>query len=732
MADENKTAQRDPKAEQWVNEIACYDREFERWRKRAEAITKRYRDYDEQDASKKSTSDFNILWSNVQVLMPATFARLPQPDVSRRWRDNDPVGRVAALLLERALSFEIEHYPDYRSAMKNSVLDRFLGGRGTAWVRYEPHFSPMDPPPNPEATETVQVTDDADEANAYEEISNECAPVDYVHWRDFGHTLARTWEEVTGVWRKVYMTRKAMDERFGESAAGIPLDAKPTEDSTTIQRAGGAEQKSLACIYEIWDKATGTALWLSKSTGRLLDERPDPLKLTNFFPCARPLFATTTTDNLVPVPDYKLYQDQAKQLDKLAGKISGLIDMLEVRGVYDKAVPALARLFKEAGNGSLIPVDNWAAFGEKNGLKGSIDIFDISPIVAALNEAYSAQDVVKNTIYEIMGVSDITRGATDPGETLGAQKLKGQYGNMRLRSKQDEVALFATELLQIKAQIMCQHFQPQTFLRIAAADQLMPEDQQYIGPALQLLMGERAANPEMDTAQGPLSSFRVEVSTDSMVQMDESQEKAESNEFLGAVSGYMEKAVPLLEQAPQMAPLVVGLLKFGVSRFKVGRAVEGMIDAALDQMTKQAAQPQPPKPDPEQIKAQAAIALEDKKLANAQQLEQQRMQNDASLAANEQQVQAQQNAHQQSLEAQRDQQQAVIDAQLEQQRLAFDERLANVEAANAERLEQQRLAMEAQMNARDNAVKLQIAQMQAQTAKYTADQKPALQQDWDQ
>jgi len=732
MADEKQTAQRDPKAEKWVNEIACYEREFGPWTKRAKAITKRYRDYDDQEASKKSQSDFNILWSNVQVLMPATFARLPQPDVSRRWRDNDPVGRVAALLLERALSFEIEHYPDYRSAMKNSVLDRFLGGRGTSWVRYEPHFSPMDPPPNPEAGETLQVTDDADEANPYEEVSNECAPVDYVHWKDFGHTLARTWEEVTGVWRKTYLTRETMTKRFGEKGKDIPLDSKPTSMNDSTQRAGGAEQQSLACVYEICDKATGTFLWLAKSTGEILDERADPLKLANFFPCARPLYATTTTDNLVPVPDYKLYQDQAKQLDKLAAKISGLIDMLEVRGVYDKAVPALARMFKEAGNGDLIPVDNWAAFAEKNGLKGAIDLFDIAPIVAALNEAYAAQEVVKNAIYEIMGVSDITRGATDPGETLGAQKLKGQYGNMRLRSKQDEVALFATELLQIKAQIMCQQFQPDIFLRIAAADQLMPEDQQYIGPALQLLMGERAMNPEADTSKGPLSSFRVEVSTDSMVQMDEAQERAESNAFLGAVSDYMEKAVPLLEQAPQLAPLVVGLMKFGVSRFKVGRTVEGMLDAALDQMTKQAAQPQPPKPDPEQIKAEAAIALEDKKLANAQALEQQRMQNDASLAANEQQVQAQQNAHQQSLEAQRDQQQAVIDAQLEQQRLAFDERLANVEAANAERLEQQRMAMEAQMNARDNAVKLQIAELQAQTAKYTADKKPALQQDWDQ
>jgi hypothetical protein len=44
------------------------------------------------------------------------------------------------MMLERALEFELEHYGDYKAAMNNSVLDRLLGGRGVAWVRYEPHI----------------------------------------------------------------------------------------------------------------------------------------------------------------------------------------------------------------------------------------------------------------------------------------------------------------------------------------------------------------------------------------------------------------------------------------------------------------------------------------------------------------------------------------------------------------------------------------------------------------
>src|SRR4051812_25960603 len=87
----------------WMDDVASYDREFTKWSKRVEKIIKRYRD--ERNTDGDDGARFNILHSNVQTLIPATFSKLPQPDVSRRFRDNDPVGRVASLILERALDF---------------------------------------------------------------------------------------------------------------------------------------------------------------------------------------------------------------------------------------------------------------------------------------------------------------------------------------------------------------------------------------------------------------------------------------------------------------------------------------------------------------------------------------------------------------------------------------------------------------------------------------------------
>ena len=651
--------------EDWYNTIAGYERAYKEWEARTDRIIKRYRD--DSRTRNNPNARFNILWSNVQTITPAIFARLPRPDVSRRFRDNDPVARVASMMLERALDYEITHYGDYKSAMSQSVLDRLLGGRGTSWVRYEPHIAgeaggmaegmPED---------GLQVTEDTDEAETeggiyredQERIEYECAPVDYVYWRDFGHTIARTWEEVTAVWRKVYMERAALVERFGEELGNkIPLDTKPENSKTFNEKMG--EGAFEACIYEIWDKTSGEVLWLSKSMGKILDTRPDPLKLENFWPCPKPLYATLTTDKLEPIPDFVLYQDQAKQLDTLADRIDGFINALKVRGVYDASEPSLARLFSEGENNTLIPVKNYAAFSEKGGMMGAINLVDIAPIAQALQMSYQAMDQVKNQIYEIMGIADIQRGQTDPSETLGAQIIKSNNAAGRLKTMQHAVVDFATELLSIKAQIICNHFTDDTIVKISGAMQLSPQDQALIPQALALLRNEAAKN------------FRVEVTSDSMIFQDEQQEKADRLEFLSAMSGFLQQAVPASQANPELTPMLVEMLKFGVTAFKAGKGLEGMIDETADKFREQSkALEGQPKPPPVEIqKLQMQAQMKQAEMQAQLQMEQQKMQMQMELEKAKQEYQAQENQLKFQLEDQRNREQMQMEMDLEQTKM---------------------------------------------------------------
>ena len=650
--------------EDWYKTIMGYERSYKRWEARADRIVKKYKDDSRYD--RNPNARFNILWSNVQTIQPAIFARLPRPDVSRRFRDNDPIGRVASMMLERALEFELEHYGDYKSAMNNAVLDRLLGGRGVSWVRYEPHIvgeesGEADGAPD----DGWEITEDSDEAETegavetenQERIEYECAPVDYVHWKDFGHTIARTWEEVTAVWRKVYMSRPALVERFGEELGyKIPLDTKPDDLKQSYKSDDGVYE---ALIYEIWDKETGKVLWLSKSLGKILDERDDPLGLENFWPCPKPLYSTLTTDSLEPIPDFVIYQDQARELDVLCDRIDGLINALKVRGVYDASASELQRLFSESENNTMIPVHNWMAFAEKQGMKGAIDLVDLAPFASALMSCYQAMEQVKGQIYELMGIADIQRGQTDPNETLGAQIIKSNNAAGRLKTMQHAVVDFATSLLSIKAQIICNHFTDDTLIKISGARQLSPQDQQYIPQAIELLRNEAAKN------------FRIEVTSDSMIYQDEQQEKADRIAFLSAVGSFMQTALPAAQASPELTPMLCEMLKFGVTAFKAGKQLEGIIDQTADDLRMQYEQTKgQPKPPPVEIqKAQMDAQGKMQQLQMQAQLEQAKLQGQMELEKAKQEYQAQENQLKFQLEAQRNQADLEMQARVAQMKM---------------------------------------------------------------
>jgi len=667
--------------EDWYKTIMGYERSYKRWEARVDRIVKKYKDDSRYD--RNPNARFNILWSNVQTIQPAIFARLPRPDVSRRFRDNDPIGRVASMMLERALEFEIEHYGDYKSAMNNAVLDRLLGGRGVSWVRYEPHIvgeesGEADGAPD----DGYQVSEDTDESETPEGMENEdqerieyeCCPVDYVHWKDFGHTIARTWEEVTAVWRRVYMNRPALVERFGEELGyKIPLDTKPDDLKQSYKSDDSVYE---ALIYEIWDKETGKVLWISKSLGKILDERDDPLGLENFWPCPKPLYSTLTTDSLEPIPDFVIYQDQARELDVLCDRIDGLINALKVRGVYDASASELQRLFSEGENNTMIPVNNWMAFAEKQGMKGAIDLVDLAPFASALLSCYQAMEQVKGQIYELMGIADIQRGQTDPNETLGAQIIKSNNAAGRLKTMQHAVVDFATSLLSIKAQIICNHFTDDTIVKISGAMQLSDQDKALIPQAIELLRNEAAKN------------FRIEVTSDSMIYQDEQQEKSDRMAFLQAVGGFFQQAVPLVQSQPELAPMAIEMLKFGVTAFKAGKQLEGIIDETADKLRQQAkaAEGQPKPPSPEQQKMQMQMQIEQSKMQAAQaqaqqnmQLEQQKMQMQMELEKAKQEYQAQENQLKFQLENERNQREADSNSQLEQMKITAGEKKSELD-----------------------------------------------------
>ncbi len=582
----------------WHDQIEQAEKLFKpRFWETGAKIVRRYRD--ERDAVENRKRRFNILWSNVQVLKPALYGRAAKPDVQRRHNDNDPVGRTAALMLERTLSYEVENFTDFDAAMSGAVEDRLLPGRGVSWVRYEPNIVQMPPEeaaqqaPAPQG-EDVQVTEDV-QAPPGERVQSARSPTDYVYWQDFLHNPARTWEEVWWTSRCVYMTKKEGRARFGEIFDAVPIAYDATESTTTKKPKLDHSDKK-AKVYEVWNKRTGKVCWVAKGYPHHLDEKPDPLQLEGFFPCPRPLNATTTTDNVLPVADYCEYQDQAEELDTLTQRISLLTKACKVVGVFNAEHKALLRIFNEGVDNTMIPVDSWAAFAEKGGLKGEVVFLDLSTIIATLAQLYESRESVKQTIYEVMGISDVIRGATNPNETLGAQQLKANFGSSRIKSSQTDVARYASDLFKLKAQIVAKFYPPELIVEMSGIAQTPDgQDQAVVQQAVQLLKNSTSRD------------WRISVEADSLAQLDEQQDKAERVEFVTMLGTALKEAGPIVGAAPELAPLVFESIKFAARGFKVGKSFESIIDQAqraLMQRT-QAGGQQDPKAMQEQAMQQA-------------------------------------------------------------------------------------------------------------------------------
>lgn len=696
MADAAKAADSPTSSATWQRwndeyEQACKAKGYQQWQTRAKKIIKRYRDdrgdgdgaSDGMQSETQMASKFNILWSNVQTLMPALFAKTPKPVVERRYLDRDDVGRTASVILERALLYELDE-GGYQAALRKAVLDRLLPGRGVVWVRYEPKFTPMPAKTSGETADGAASSGDEsltkpDETETGEEVASESTCIDYVDWQDFQTSPARTWEEVWWVDRLVYMTRKELVARFGKKKGdAVPLDWSPNKDlktaPSTAADTGDNEGQMRARVHETWCKTERKVYWWAKSwSDDMLDEKDDPLELENFWPVPKPLFSSMTNESLIPVPDYYEYQDQAVELDDLTNRIAWLTRAIKVTGLFDASIPELQRIFLEGKENELVGVDNMAEFSQKAGPNG-MGVIWLAPMldqIKTLTELFAAREQVKQSLYEITGISDIVRGAATGGgaKTATEQRIKGQFASMRLNDMQAEVARFARDTLRIMGEIIAEHFDPMTLFLVSgfeqyAKDQWPPEPPMPPPSGQPPMMGHNGPPPgpmpggqnvPMGTAPGAqpmpqpmpgsmgapmmppppdpamvaqakaadmfkqaialikndnLRGFRIDIETDSLIEPDQQAMQQSRTELLAAIAQFLPQAIQAGMAMPQLKPLLARLLMFFLRGFKASRDIESAFEQFVDDMTKEAANPAPPPPSPEMLKAQTEAAAQ--------------------------------------------------------------------------------------------------------------------------
>lgn len=721
-------------AARWKSEIQAATKREKPWRDDGEKIVKLYRGED------KKKNRYNILWANTEILRPAIYNSRPNPDVRRRFRDNDPTGKAVSEVLERSLFVMVDSY-ELDCACKNDVLDSLLPGRGVSRLKYVPSITQT--PRETPAEEATEEVDESPDTLSDEELEYEQAVVEHVDWRDYRQGYGRTWDEVPWTAYRHKLTRTDCKMKFDENDfRGIKF-AQPTNDDPNKPGQEVQETSKIAEFWEVWDKEGQRVFFVQEDLDHLLFPKDNkdgapPIDFNGFFPSPEPLRMVEDTSTQIPIPPYQLYEEQAKQLDKLTGRIDHIVAKMKLRGVYDAKLTELSSLMDSAET-ELVPVQNAQAWLQ-SGLDKAISWMPVDQAVAILNSLYEARARQKAIIDELTGISDIVRGDTDPNETMGAQQLKSNYASIRLQRMQKEVQRYVRDLIRLASDVMCEKFGAETFAQMTGLNfptaeqkqqmqmqfqqqQLMQQQQAMQQQAAPPMPGQPPAPPAQPPApmQPPpalqvpswdeiiqmmrsnaMRQFRIDVETDSTIAGTLDSDMKGLAEVMGAITQTIGGLSPLVQAGALPADAAKELVLTVVRRSRMGTAVEDQFDKL------QAPQPPPPPVD-HSVEVAKIKADSDQKVATIrEQSEQQQIKMQAQSDQMHQTLEAQRNQFSEQLKHQREQSQ-------HQQKLQAEHFDSQLQAQKELALEERKAANSLMETKLDAAVRIIVAQIAAKS-----------------
>ena len=716
-------------ARKWKSELQLATRRERDWRDASTKIIKKYR------GEERKKNGFNILWANTEILRPAIYNSRPNPDVRRRFRDEDPLGKAISEVVERCLHVVVDDYST-DCALKNDVLDALLPGRGVSRIRYVPKITQT-----PVATGREQddpADDDAmDSPEVEEELTYEQCRFEHVDWEDLRHGYGRVWDEVAWIAFRCKISKEEAQEKFGEDAVSeikftppdIPDEKKPNQVAT--------ETELVAEFWEVWDKNSKTVFFVQQDALKPLyplatPKGEPPIDLEGFFPIPEPLKIIENTGSLTPIPIFQLYEQQANELDRISIRINKIVDACKLRGVYDSTLTELGDLLKGEDN-DLTPVAKAGPWAQKGGLDAAITWMPTDSAAKVLEILGAARDQSKQIIYEITGISDIIRGASMASETATAQQIKANYASVRLKRMQAEVQRYVRDLLRIAAEVISNKFEQPTLAQMTNLQ--FPTEQQKQMALMQAQATGQPPPPDLANAvtweqiiqairDDRLRSYKIDVETDSTVAGSLEGDMQGLSEVVTAIGGAMQVFAPLVQGGFMPVEAAKEIVLSITRRAKMGISVED----ALEKIQQPPPPPQEQQPQDHSLEVAQINAQKDAQIAQLQtqhekDLEGARLQAEAAKQQSEQQLEQMRLSHEQSLEQMRlETQRMIADAANQTNLMIADMKGQQAATAQANQLaadqqkQQTQIDADSQKQAVDTQSKADLASMKAQSS----------------
>lgn len=551
---------------------------------------------------------YDTFWASMEVLKPAIYAKPPRVIAKPRYSDASPADKVVAELIERVVNSEFER-SNIDLHLREVRDDLALLNRGVLRVTYE------------------------------SKDGEKRVCIDHVDRLDYRHEPVRYWHELGWEAFGAWMTQPEMRERFEEhsgdeykKATYLSRHERDSDDE------GNTDEVMKALVWEVWSKTDNKVYWVTEGVDVVLDESDPYLNIRDFFPGPRPAYGTLKRRTLIPVPDFRRYAPLLDQINLATSKIYTLLQQVRLVGLLPTGGDvgdAIETAISENTAAMFIPVPS-AALQAKGG--EFVQFLPLEQVASAITGLIEARNQLFSDFDRLSGISDIMRGETEANETYGAQRLKSQYGSVRVRDKTDEIVRMCRDTARIAVEIICDNFDKKTLLEIAQME--IPTRSQVdkdIASIKEAAKGELEAlaekareaaeqaqesGQEVDPAQAEqafqqasqqitqkyaqqlaqlqntvviedvmevLKSRRdraliIDIETDSTVLVDEIAEKQSRSELLTAFSGAMNQLQPLFALGDVGVKLAAGMLEFTLQPYVQGnRQIQQLLDELVEQ-----------------------------------------------------------------------------------------------------------------------------------------------------
>lgn len=535
-----------------------------KWHRRIRQERKRHEDYRDcaldawdihQNSHTQLTVYYPLLFSVCQIQHSAIYSSSPVPVVRPEENADHPAYKEAAQVICSGL----EHFLDqteFDDVMHRTVDDILVAGLGIPRVKLDAEIVKMD------AKDPITgqpILDDDGEQMQEDVVAAQMVRAEHVPWSRFIWEPAECWDHVTWIGFRHRMSPGAIRKRYGDDASFHTGDGSTGNDDRDNSGRKKRGQKALVDVYEIWDKTSGQVIHIAQGGNKALEVMDDPLGLADFWPCPPPVMLNQPFDELEPTPDYNFIRSFDIELNRLYKRAKSLTEQIKAASIHDASFVEMENMADFEDGDSKAALNTIERLEGAGSLSDMIYFFPIEEKARVLELLNKQIDLRRRHVDDLLGISDVLRGSSNPQDGQETNKIKERWSGIRLRRKQTTTQHMIRNTFRIMAEVMVKHVTRENLAAMA--------HQPISDEVWQILQDDQ------------ILGMGIDLETDSTIAKDEFEDKRQRNELMQAIGQWTQQIAPAVSQNLIPADMGKEVLRIALSPYKdQSRDLEEVID----------------------------------------------------------------------------------------------------------------------------------------------------------